>query len=217
MEALPSNSYNKPGVPKTEKAESSETAEAKKIERVTTGEVSRRKKPLGKRIAETFVGGDARSVWGYVMFEVLVPAAKDMAADAVSQGIERMLFGEARSTSRRTGRPAGHSGYVSYNRYSATTPARREEPRSVSRRARSSHDFDEIILATRAEADVVIDRMCDLIARYEQATVADLYELVGVAGSYTDEKWGWTDMRAAGVERIRNGYLLDLPRPELLE
>lgn len=194
----------------------------KKIERVIESAVVRRKKPLSKRFLETFVGGDAKGVLGYVIMDVLLPAAKDMVADAVSQGIEKMLFGEARSTNRRGGyRPGGlggQSGYVSYNRYNSNSPIRREDPRrSLNPRSRGSHDFDEIILATRVEAEEVIDRLFELVARYQSASVADLYELVGVSGSYTDQKWGWTDLRGAGVTRIRNGYLLDLPKTEPLD
>lgn len=197
-----------------------EPPEAKKIERVTTGEALRRKRPLGKRLADTFVGGDAKSVWGYVLFDVLIPAAKDMAADAVSQGVERMLFGEARSTSRRTGlRPGGANGHVSYNRYHPGSAGyRRDDPRpQLSRRARAVHDFDEIVLPTRGEAESAIDQMFAVLAQYEQVTVAELYEMVGITPEFTDEKYGWTDIRGAGVTRVRNGYLLDLPRPSLLE
>jgi len=67
------------------------------------------------------------------------------------------------------------------------------------------------------EAEEVIDRMFDLVSRYEVVTVADLYELVGVSGEYTDAKWGWTDLRGAAAMRIRDGYLLDLPRPIYLD
>lgn len=194
--------------------------QTKKIERVTAGDVVRRKKPLGKRLTENFVGGDAKNVWGYVMFDVLIPAAKDTFADAVSQGVERMIFGEARSSSRRTGGRPGNGSYISYNRYSGSNSGpRREEPQrpALSRRGRATHDFDEIILQTRVEADEVIDRLFDLVSKYESATVADLYDLVGIQGNYTDDKWGWSDIRGAGVTRVRNGYLLDLPRPEPLD
>lgn len=191
----------------------------KKVERVTSGEVVRRKKSLGKRFTETFMGGDAKNAVTYVFFDVLIPAAKDMITDAISQGTERLLFGEVRSgRSQSRGRPTGPSGYVSYNRFTSNQSQRRnEETRSVSRRSRASHDFDEIILATRVEAEEVIDRLFDLVSKYETATVADLYELVGVTGNYTDDKWGWNDIRGAGVSRVRNGYLLDLPRPEPLD
>jgi len=44
-------------------------------------------------------------------------------------------------------------------------------------------------------------------------SVADLYELVGIQGSYTDNKYGWTkNIRNASVVRVRDGYLLKLPK-----
>ncbi len=217
MEEFPANS-------RKAKTGEDDAVEPKKIEKVVAGGVVRRKKPLGKRFAETFVGGDAKGVWNYVLFDVLIPAAKDMASDAVTQAVERMLFGENRSSSRRSASRRGGkpNDYVSYNRYSSPSnppwhDRRDESSRNVSRRARASHDFDEIILATRAEAEEVIDRLFDLVSKYESASVADLYELVGVTGSYTDDKWGWTDIRGAGATRVRNGYLLDLPKPEPLD
>lgn len=194
--------------------------EPKKVERIIEGEVIRRKKPLGRRFIEHFVGGDARGVWGFVTADVLIPAAKDAIADAFSQGIERALFGEARSSSRRNGRRPGDGPYTNYGKFSRDPRERdrdRDRERSMSRRARAAHDFDEIILPTRVEAEEVIDRLFDLANKYETATVADLYDLVGIAGNYTDDKWGWSDIRGAGVVRVRNGYLLDLPRPEPLD
>lgn len=217
MESFPANSRE---VKRPVKSTGSvEKTEEKKVERVVESEVIRRKKPLGKRFLETFIGGDAKSVLNYVVFDVLLPAAKDTAADAVSQGIERMLFGEVRSTSRRTGTSPGgqRQAYTSYNRFSSASPSRREDPRGPSRQNRATHNFEEIILATRVEATEVIERLFDLVSQYESATVADLYELVGISGNYTDEKWGWSDIRGAGVTRVRNGYLLDLPRPEPLD
>lgn len=212
MEQLPSNSKLTKPTP-----DEAPVPEAKKIERVTTGEVVRRKKPLGKRLAETFIGGDAKGVWGYVLYDVLIPAAKDMVADAGREALERMLFGDGRPSRResRRGLGGGISGNVRYDRYSQ---GRREDPRpQLSRQARAAHDFDEIILPKRAEAETIIERMFDVLSQYDQVTVAELYEMCGVTASYTDEKYGWTDIRGAGVTRIRNGYLLDLPRPVLLD
>lgn len=212
---FPGNSRRENSAPEPKKDES------KNIEAIVTGEVVRRKRPVGKRLIETFLGDSARNVVKHVLMEVLLPAAKDMVADAVSQGVERLIFGEARSTSRRTGaRPGGPSGYVSYNRFSGSNsslPPRREENRNLSNRARSQHEFDEIVLATRVEAEAVIDRLFDLIDRYGMASLSDLYSLVGVTAKFTDEAWGWTDIRGARIVRIRDGYLLDLPKPEELK
>lgn len=211
----PSNSH-KPKV---------ENIEPKKVERVISGDVVRRKKPLSKRFLETFVGGDARGVWSYVAFDILIPAAKDMIVDAGKEAIERSIYGDSTSSRRRSSkRSLGDSplGHFAYNRISSSSRDReshRDDPRNreVSRHGRATHNFDEIILPTRVECEHVIDRLFDLVNRYENATVADLYDLVGVTGNYTDEKWGWTDIRGAGVTRVRNGYLLDLPKPESLD
>lgn len=197
------------------------TEPRKKAEQVVQGDVIRRKKPLSKRISEIFVGQSPKGAMEFVTFEVLVPAAKDMFADAISQGFERLIFGEARSSSRRTGgyRPGGGTGHISYNRYSGSGPLRgKEEPRyEMSRRGRAAHDFDEIILPTRVEADEVIDRLVEMADKYQAATVGDLYDLVGIDSAHTDEKWGWRNLRDAGITRVRDGYLLDLPRPESLD
>lgn len=215
MEEYPNNSHSareskSDGDPSTDSDE-------KKVEKIISGEASRRKKPLGKRFIETFFGGESKGVMGYIVFEVIIPAAKDMAADAMQQGLERVLYGEVRSTGRRTGaRPGGSNGYVSYNRYSSSGLAqanRRDESRAeISRRSRGSHDFEEIIIPTRAEAEAVIDQMFAIVSQYGEASVGDLYELVGIKSEYTDRKWGWKDFRGAGATRISSGYLLDLPR-----
>lgn len=211
MEEFPSNSSRqKPVAKQTGKEE---------IQKVTQGEVIRRKKPLGSRIKETLFGGEARGVGSYVLLDVLVPAAKDMFADAVSMGVEKLVFGEGRSVTRRGYRGGSAPHHTPYNRFGTTASSTlRPDPRApvMSRRGRATHDFDEILLATRPEAEEVIDRLFDLLNRYEQATVRDLYDLVGINASFTDEKYGWTDLQTATVERTREGYLLNLPKPEPL-
>jgi len=189
----------------------------KKINKVVEGQVIRRKKPLGRKFGELFVTGDSRSVSQYVFLEVLLPAARDAVVDAVSQGIERMIFGEVRSSARRNAasRGTGSGGYVSYNRYA--TPAREDRRPPMSRQARATHNFDEVILPTRREADEVLERLTDIIGNYETATVSDLYELIGETSNFADEKWGWNDLRGASVVRVRDGYLLDLPKPVALD
>jgi hypothetical protein len=209
MDTFPSNSQRKL------KAEvESGGVQREKVERIVTSEVTQRKKPLSKRFMETFFGGDARGTLFHVVDDILVPAAKDMVADAFTQGFERMIFGESRSGNRRSGSRSGPSGYVSYNRMGPNRrPDREREDPRISRRARTNHEFDEIILATRAEGEEVLDRLGDLIEQYEVATVGDLYDLLGITSQYTDAKWGWDDIRDARVERVRSGgYLLDLPR-----
>lgn len=196
----------------------------KKIEKVVQGDVVRRKKPMGRRVKELLIGGDdARSVWSYVAVDVLVPAAKDAIADAVSQGIERMLFGEALSRNRRPRTTsAANTGHINYRGMSSSAPQRpanwrpATDPRNRDPRTRA-HEFDEIVIPNRIQAENVLDRMLDLISQYGQVTVADMLELCGLSGNFTDNKWGWTQLPGVAATRVRDGYILDLPRPEQLE
>jgi hypothetical protein len=214
-EEFPSNAHQ---------AKDAKKEEPKKVEKVIQGEARTRKRPMHKRIVETFVGGNPKNVSEFVLFEVLIPAARDLVVDTFQSGIERTFYGEVRSTRRPRGMgaPGGYSvGHVDYRSRSGSGLAgSRQDPRdrpSAQRRAKA-HDFREIILPTRAEADEVIDRLFALISQYEVATVADLYDLCGFTSSFTDVNFGWTDIRGAGATRIRNGeYLLNLPQPESLK
>lgn len=191
---------------------SGDNIEDKNIERVTSGEAIRKKKSLRKQLRETFIAGDLKSSVRYVAFDILLPTLRDMLWEAGSGGIEKLIFGESRRRGS-TSPQSGPTGYISYNRYSMGGNRMSGPQRAMSRLARARHDFDEIVLESRVEAEEVIDRLFDLVSRYETATVSDLYELVGLPSSHTDNKWGWSDLRGAGVSRVRDGYMLDLPDP----
>ncbi len=190
--------------------------EEKRVQRVVQGEVIRRKTPLGRRMSQNLLGGNAQSVWGYMFGEVVIPAVRDMVADAVTGGVERMIFGDSSSTRGRRSR--GSTSHTPYHQMSSRGARQRDEPRrEISRRARSMHDFQEIILEGRAEAEEVLDRLFELIRKFDSASVADLYGMVGIPAHYTDDKYGWVDLGNARPVRVRGGYLLDLPQPEVLD
>lgn len=174
--------------------------EEKKVERVVNGKVKSKKK---NKFADTFISEDAASVKEYIIFDVLIPAAKNAISDMVTTGIQMMLYGEVRGTGKSKG------SKVSYSKYYDDRRDRDYDRRS---RTRSGYDYDEIILESRAEAEEVLNSMDDLLDRYGLVSVADLYDLVGITGNYTDNKYGWTNLRHASVQRLRDGYLLKLPR-----
>lgn len=194
--------------------------EEKDLVRVTSGEPVRRRRSLWKQFKETFIAGDAKSTGRFVVFDVLLPMTRDIVYEVGSEGLQKLIFGESRRYRGVTRPQAGEYGYVAYNRYSSTSaPASRMTgpQRAMSRTARARHDFDEIVLDSRVEAEQVIDELYEVVSRYESASVADLYQLVGLPAAHTDHKWGWTDLHGSGVSRVRGGFLLDLPDPEPLD
>jgi hypothetical protein len=73
------------------------------------------------------------------------------------------------------------------------------------------------VLTTRHEAEEILDRLDDIAERYEAATVANFYQMCGIVPTHVDFKHGWTDFRGASISKVRNGYLVNLPRPEPLD
>lgn len=187
----------------------------KKIERVTSVEAERRKRGVGRRFKETFVGGSARMAFDYMVLEVVIPAIQDTMIDAFQGGVERLIRGEGRS--RRGSAPPSYSnlGHVNYQGMSSSKPP---TSRTLSREARTRHDFRDIVIPSRQEAEEVLERMFDIFSRYGTVTVSDLYELTGIQSSHTDNKWGWSSLRGSRVESMRGGrgYLVALPNPEPL-
>lgn len=209
----PDNVYGLPGNSNKEKEAGRERPE---IIQITKTEVVR-KKPIGRKIKEAFVGDDAQSVGSYVLFDVIIPAAKSLVLDMFTQGLERSLYGDSRGRSRLD---RGRGGGVNYQKsYKGTAEpiGRRDDRRELSHRERSEHNFDDIILSNRGEAEEVLDRLQDLVNDYDVAAVADLYAMIGVTPAFTDHKWGWTSLQGARVDPVRGGYLLVLPRTVQLD
>ena len=190
--------------------EEQKQAETKKVDKIVNGTVTVKKKSEVRKLAGNFISEDAHNVKSYILGDVLIPAIKKLVSDIVKDGIEIILYGGTSNRDRSSGTRAP---YVSYNRFSD----RRDERPSESR-ARAGYDYDDISLNSRGEAEAVLDAMDDLIKRYGMVTVADLYDLVGITGSYTDNKYGWTNLRTAEAVRTRDGkYLLRFPRPYPLD
>lgn len=176
--------------------------ERQKLEPIAKGKA--KKKSDVKKFADTFIAEDITSVKDYIIMEVLLPAAKKAISDIVTNGIDMILYGETRSKSK------SRESRVSYTSYYKDRD--RDYDRPSRSRGRYGYDYDDIILDTRKEAEEVLDRMDDLIDTYGMVSVADLYDLVGISGNYTDNKYGWTNLRNADVQRVRDGYLLKLPK-----
>lgn len=214
MESFPSNSQASRKYPVSRSED--QPREEVKVDKMVTGRVVRRKKSLGSRLKETFLGGESNDVFSFVALDIIVPAIKDVIVEAFVQGIERALYGESRSSGRR---PSARSSYTNYNRMSSDRHrfGIRDEPRQISRRSREQHQFDDIVLDSRLEGEEVLDALEERLNKYGSASVSDLYDFVGVTSDYTDGRYGWKNLRSAKVVKVRDGYLLDLPQPEVLE
>lgn len=200
MENYPSNSNKS----KAEQAENE-----KKVEQIVSAKSTKKKSGFG-RFVDNFVTTDIMDVKSYIFTEVMIPAIKSTISDIVSNGIDMLMYGESRGR-----RSSGSGAYVNYNKmsYNASYKDNRSKQKPAQRQM---HSADEIILETRGEADEVLGHLIDIIEEYGMASIADLYDLVGLQTSYTDNKYGWYDLANAHVARVREGFVLKLPRAEAL-
>lgn len=177
-------------------------AERPAVEKVVKGNVKVKKNEM-RKFKDVFISEDMHNVGSYVLMDVLVPAIKDAIEDIVTNGIRMILRGETGSR-----KSSSNASKVSYSRFYDD----RRDGRSSETRSRSSYSYDDITFETRGDAELALERMSELIDAYGEASVADLFDLAGQTGSYTDNRYGWTNIRSAKVYRTRDGYMIEFPK-----
>lgn len=201
---LPGNSHKEKEY--REKQEAGKRPPAKKV---IKGKAVTKKKSIGKRIVDTFVDEDVEDVKGYIFFDVIIPMVKDVIVDAGIATLESIFYGTSgsRYSSRR------NSGRTNYGKISTTSGRDRGRDRERSGvRGGARYSCEDVILDSKSDAEEVLSQLVDLIEDYGAASVADLYDMVGISGQFTDNYWGWRDLSSATTRRVRDGYLIDLPK-----
>lgn len=204
--------------PNSRKAKTApEPPEPKKVEQVTSAEVRRPKRGLGRQFKAAFIQGNSRDALTYMVEDVVVPTVRDMFVDAMQSGIDRLFYGDTRRSRSGYSTPLTSTSQAKVD-YRSHSMGITKPGRTLSKAARSTHDFGQLIIPDRREAEDVIDNMFETLSRYGQVSVADLYVMTGIRPDHTDERWGWTSLPGAGVipQKRRGGFLLNLPPTEEL-
>lgn len=186
----------KPNSNKSKEVQKTPSEERKKLEKVVSGTVKTKKKSGVSKFFSDVVSDSASNIKTYIVKDVLIPAVKK----GISDTIDMILYGGTRKRTTNASR-------VSYRSYYDEPRTRDDGPSRT-----ASYHYDDIIIDNRGEAEAVLSQLDDAIDTYGMVSVADLYDLVGVSGDYTDNKYGWTNLRNAEVIRTRDGYRLALPK-----
>lgn len=198
---------------KAAKGAKTEGKEKKKLAPlVSKGSVVKKKRTVADKFKDAFLG-ESENLGDYIMYDVLVPAFRDTVSE-MGFGIIERLFGNGRSSRSRGSvvRDRGRS-YVSYNSSSRNDRGRdRDDRRDIDRGSRARHSFDNVVFANKWEAEDVLAHLVDMILEYGEATVRSFYELSNIEADYTDDRYGWTNLRDAYVDRTRNGYVIVFPQ-----
>ena len=217
LEKYPNASYSAQKLEKQERPKVKPKQEAI----IKPGRVMTKKQSAWRRAKHRIFEEEGKELKSYVINDVLVPSIKETISNIVSNGVDILLYGEARHVGqKRTSIFGGQRSGVYYN-YStnSATGVKPGSGRSVGSGSvvRNSLALDDFIFPTRREAVDILDQLSTILTDYGVVTVADLYEMCGLRTPYTYNNYAWRDLSTAGVTLTRDGYLLSLPTPQTLD
>lgn len=192
--------------------------EKKELKKVISGTAVKRKKSVGRRFKEVFFEDNADRVGEFLLMDVIIPGTKDLLLNLGNTFLEQILYGrvQPRSVVQR----GGLLGSLGRNNYQPQVRSQNRGGTSqvvqLSDQGRRMHDFSEIVIPDRGSAELVLVELQQQIDAYKVATVADLYNLVGITENFVDNEWGWYSLEGANARRVRNGFVLNLPPTEQL-
>lgn len=168
--------------------------------------VNTKERSVFRRLGDILINQNEESITDYVINQVIVPSVKNMWADALISVIE-FIFGTRRPRSSN-GSKTNYTVFSNSSNKPVQSSLQEPERYSV---ATSRQDFKEVIFEERWQAEDAIDKMTTAIMEYGTVSVADYYDIVGIPSNFTDNKYGWTNLANAHIERVGGGYLLKLP------
>ncbi len=174
------------------------------------------KKPLGQKFKEAFISEDTSDVKSYIFLDVIIPTIKNTILDVG----EMILFGGTSGRSRRGGYYSEDRDRVSYRAYyksDGRRPSRRSRREEERYEKDDKVDYRNIVLRNRMDAEEVVNELRRRIDQYNQATIADLFDLIDISSNYVDNNWGWSNPNEIGIRRVSSGYLIDVAEAKYLD
>lgn len=202
------------GTPKEEKIQ---------LDKIVSTEPKKVKRGLFGRLVTGLVGPDGLpGIGSYVNEEIVKPAIKNIIVDAVTSGINMVMYGEKGGPHRGGYRPhsssrhnyAPRTNYGSNYRSNSASDAQPAE--RIARPSRQG--VEEYIINDRHDASQVLVSLTEYADRYDAVSVADYYDLIGAPSKYTDNNYGWTidTITRASILPVRGGYIIKFPPVELI-
>ena len=197
MNTYPGNSHKSKDVKKTA------PTDEKKIQKRVSKPAKTKKKGELRKIAEEFIVDDVKNIKTYVITDVLIPTIKDTIWDILTNTLDMFLFNGTKDH-RKHGKSSPKISYKDY--YDS------KNDRGRNYQIRDRFDYDDLEFDSRGEADAVLTGMLETIDQYGVVSVADMYDMADVTAPYTGNRYGCTSLRNAEVVRVRNAYIIKLPK-----
>ena len=183
--------------------------------------VAKARRPKGS--TKSFFGGNTvNQIKSYLISDVLIPAVKDFVEDGVLAILDNVLHPDTSNVNyyKRSGLPRNNNERIRYDQISKRSNLRSV---GVSDSRKSPEDYNNLVYASRGEAEVTLRRLYDIVSEFGVASVYDYYKLNGVTGEWSTDRYGvdihsFPDPRSCGeVRHVPGGYSIILPRVSVIE
>lgn len=173
------------------------------------------KKPLGRRLIETFIDEDftREGLKEFLIKSIIVPSIQDALMDSVNGALGMMFgIGIVRKGASRGG-GSRSDGKIRYGGFfnggdSEQSRASRSNGRSDNRRRTDSSRLEVQMKDNEADAKRIMVELENMLEQYQEngVTVCDYYDAFGVSTEPTDNNWGWTDLHGMHLERCPRAF-----------
>lgn len=179
-----------------------------------TKNVTVKKESEFSKLKKQFFTEDVHSVKGYVLTNVIIPGIQRLLSDVVKNSIDWVIWGIKGNSN-----PSGirNVSYTSYYSNQNRQPSYQQQAMQSASQTPGAYRVNEIIFNDRGEAEETLLRLKEEAERYGTVSVADFYDMVSIKHSFTDVKYGWSDLRSADIQRNRDGYSIRFPKVIVIE
>lgn len=180
-----------------------------KIKAVVSSEkIVSTKSTMTQKVLKSFIQEDIKDLKETIIFDWVIPGIKSAFLNTMSmmffhQPLDPRTYMGSGSKSYYNSQPKTKYGSYYQNgrtQQSKSTYDRRMEDEKI--------DYRNLVVLDRGSAEKVVDALREEIRETGQASVAQLYELMGLDSNYTDWSWGWVNELDITIQRVYNGFLI---------
>lgn len=186
----------------------------KDIKPVVTGVVPVQR-PATRRFLNFVFAESPKDLCKRIGQDVLVPRAKAGVEEALNSFIRGMFWGQGSPPLSNIVQGTVLRGGTNYQALSSGPPSALTQARAANT-TRTSGAYEDLVCPTQESAERLLANLFDIFNQYRVVCVADLYELANIKPAPSDNVYGWLSLDGARISKVRNGYLLELPRPSVI-
>lgn len=197
---------------KSEPAKGSADQPKKHIAPVISG-ATQAPRPATRRFMDFMFAESPRSLSAKIGRDVIVPRIKAGLEEAFNSFVHGMFWGNgAKPMSNMVSGTVLRAGGTQYHQISSL-PAGAVPTAAPTT---SSGNYQDLVCPTQQEAEILLSNLYATLNQYRVVAVADLYEMARIKPQPSDNAFGWYSLDGARISKVRDGYLLELPRPSII-